>query len=215
MICGKCKQDKPESEFHKGKRGRHAWCKACKKIYDANNNANNRARVRQNKRNSRERNRRFVLDYLMGKWCSACPEDNPIVLEFHHRGNKKENVGNAIQKGWSLKLLLQEIEKCTILCANCHRLETAKLNGSFKYVQTQRHKAASIAGEHKHWYWTLRNSFIKNRVKKYGKSVSNQTLDHLDKVLGKLWTWRVRFLNTFSVSQFQPTRVNGKLLWKG
>lgn len=54
--------------------------------------------------------------------CKGCGDDRHWVLDFHHKDpNEKENmVSTLVNKGSKIKLL-EEIEKCDILCANCHR----------------------------------------------------------------------------------------------
>lgn len=49
-----------------------------------------------------------------------------MVLQFHHLGNKKANVSALIAGGASWVKVEAEIAKCEILCANCHRLRTAR-----------------------------------------------------------------------------------------
>ena len=54
--------------------------------------------------------------------CMDCPETDPIVLEFHHRNpdEKLFTIGRATGTE-SVPKLLAEIEKCDVVCANCHR----------------------------------------------------------------------------------------------
>lgn len=51
----------------------------------------------------------------------ACGEGDNRCLVFHHVGLKLENIANIPTKGWSIDRLMREMEKCLILCANCHR----------------------------------------------------------------------------------------------
>jgi hypothetical protein len=52
--------------------------------------------------------------------CSACGYDKCIgALEFHHRDPKEKDP--SWSRGWSLSKLKIELDKCDILCANCHR----------------------------------------------------------------------------------------------
>jgi hypothetical protein len=53
--------------------------------------------------------------------CSVCGESRPVCLDFHHKD--RETKSFSVGQGWSRnrKRLLEEIEKCTLLCANCHR----------------------------------------------------------------------------------------------
>ena len=68
--------------------------------------------------------RSIVESFKNGKVCKHCGvETNPIVLEFHHRNpeEKVNTIPNLIKNGCSKKELMREINKCDILCANCHR----------------------------------------------------------------------------------------------
>ncbi len=54
----------------------------------------------------------------------ACPCGNVVpayCLDFHHLGDKLFNIGCHATKG--MALLIAEINKCTVLCAVCHRME--------------------------------------------------------------------------------------------
>lgn len=53
--------------------------------------------------------------------CARCPENHPACLDFHHECDKDLDITSAMKHGWSWKRLLTEINKCIILCANCHR----------------------------------------------------------------------------------------------
>jgi hypothetical protein len=56
--------------------------------------------------------------------CIECGEDDPVVLEFDHLGGKLFDVGRAISdRSWDS--ILEEIAKCEVVCANCHRRRTA------------------------------------------------------------------------------------------
>lgn len=56
--------------------------------------------------------------------CADCGEINPIVLDFDHLHDKKYNISRMIHDGFSWKAILKEIEKCEVVCANCHRIRT-------------------------------------------------------------------------------------------
>lgn len=67
--------------------------------------------------------RKIVLRAKWNGMCKECGETHPACLDFHHRNReeKKENVGTMAGKNRSKKALLEEIAKCDLLCANCHR----------------------------------------------------------------------------------------------
>jgi hypothetical protein len=55
--------------------------------------------------------------------CVICSESHPAIIEFHHKkGWDKENeIGVMVGHGYSVESIKEEIKKCRILCANCHR----------------------------------------------------------------------------------------------
>ena len=61
-------------------------------------------------------------------FCSFCKESDPVCLEFHHTDPKQKDMAVSVAAArFSTKRLMREIEKCVVLCANCHRKEHAKL----------------------------------------------------------------------------------------
>lgn len=54
--------------------------------------------------------------------CLMCDEARPECLQFHHRDEKAKDfdISAAIFRGLSLRRILLEIQKCDILCGNCH-----------------------------------------------------------------------------------------------
>ena len=55
--------------------------------------------------------------------CELCPEKHIGCLDFHHRDPsiKKGCIADMARRGFGKNTILEEIEKCDILCANCHR----------------------------------------------------------------------------------------------
>lgn len=74
------------------------------------------------------RNRDYVYDYLKTHPCVDCGESDIIVLQFDHNDdvNKVGSISKLIRKRMSQASLVQEIQKCTVRCANCHTRRTAK-----------------------------------------------------------------------------------------
>ncbi len=55
--------------------------------------------------------------------CAYCGENHPAVLQFHHRdpSQKEFNVGEFVTRQLGgMEKLKKEIEKCDVVCANCH-----------------------------------------------------------------------------------------------
>lgn len=126
--CPRCGRNKSLSSFNKNrgrKDGLQRYCRKC-------DNAHRREwysrvgyggylspRIRQSKRE-----RRAWLDEIKSKLsCEKCGEDHPATLDFHHRDPKQKDrrISQMIASGSSRERMLKEIEKCSVLCANCHR----------------------------------------------------------------------------------------------
>ena len=74
--------------------------------------------------------RQWLTDLKMSLKCIKCGESRHWVLEFHHRDpSKKEGSISRLLRGGSKKKVLEEIKKCDVLCANCHRTRHAKIEG--------------------------------------------------------------------------------------
>ena len=56
--------------------------------------------------------------------CARCKIKDPRVLEFHHLDSTKKefNIADYYYSHYSFEKLNQEIAKCIIICANCHRI---------------------------------------------------------------------------------------------
>ena len=65
----------------------------------------------------------FVKEVRNNLICKQCGENHPGCLDFHHRdpSEKELDICQMVQSGWSKRTILKEIEKCDVLCANCHR----------------------------------------------------------------------------------------------
>ena len=58
-----------------------------------------------------------------GKSCEMCGESHPATLDFHHRDPSKKTftIASGGKRVGSRRQVLAEIEKCVVLCSNCHR----------------------------------------------------------------------------------------------
>jgi len=63
--------------------------------------------------------RQITFKALRERGCSLCPEDNWSCLDFHHLGEKEKNIGNM--HIYNVTKLADEVAKCVVVCANCHR----------------------------------------------------------------------------------------------
>jgi len=93
--------------------------------YYQRNRAHLLDKQREKNRRFAESRRKWITDYKKTLECVRCGENHPATLTFHHkdRSEKSFEIANAIRFGVSLKRLVAEIEKCEVLCANCHAKE--------------------------------------------------------------------------------------------
>ena len=102
-----------------------------KRAYERRRYAERKTLVKQRNSADRERNRTFVYGYKATHPCISCGEADPVVLEFDHRNpeDKSHSICDMLNSRVSIETLQAEIEKCDVLCANCHRRKTAKQLG--------------------------------------------------------------------------------------
>lgn len=67
-----------------------------------------------------------MIDKAKSVPCTDCLGSFPvIVMQFDHvRGDKDQNIADTIRRGWSLTRIRKEIDKCEVVCANCHAIRT-------------------------------------------------------------------------------------------
>jgi len=65
--------------------------------------------------------------YKLERGCASCGYcQHPRALEFDHDdpSQKVAKISQMVWKGFSKKVILEEIAKCTLLCSNCHHVKT-------------------------------------------------------------------------------------------
>jgi hypothetical protein len=80
------------------------------------------------------RNKRIVAEHLSANPCVDCGEPDPVVLQFDHRDGETKvgNIADIVGQGKGLSVLIAEIRKCDVRCANCHQRREAKKRGSVR-----------------------------------------------------------------------------------
>lgn len=127
-TCSKCQTSKPTADFSKrsaAKDGLQAWCKQCQKETDALRWENRSAGHNEKRRERRKRNMAYIKNYLASHPCVDCGEDDVIVLDLDHVSGVKR-IEVSCMGGHSLSTIQEEIDKCEVRCANCHRRITHK-----------------------------------------------------------------------------------------
>lgn len=137
--CAHCQEIKPLEEFawaNKILKTRQKQCRDCMAEFNRNSYLR---RSEQRKQEVKEYNRarieaaqRYVWDYLLTHPCIDCGESDPRVLEFDHiKGEKHMAVSDMVTHTYSIERIADEISKCVVRCANCHRRKTHKERGWF------------------------------------------------------------------------------------
>ena len=83
-------------------------------------------------RERKDFHRQVLLDIMVQRGgCARCQETDVRCLEWNHLGNKKENI-SAMMGRRPLDILLSEVDKCEVLCSNCHRKYTCQQEKNYK-----------------------------------------------------------------------------------
>lgn len=138
--CSVCKKEKPDSEYDcKTKDGRQAsLCKPCRRDkerrYQQQRKVDSPALPRKYHARRTMKKRQYVLGYLLKHPCSQCGHADVRALEFHHRNpdQKIASIASMQNKSYSLATLKAEVEKCIVLCSNCHKIITGKELGFWR-----------------------------------------------------------------------------------
>jgi hypothetical protein len=134
----------------RGSRSRFAWrrkahgqrdnlCRSCRSEYNREHYLANRQRyvdqARERKQALALERTTYLIEYFRSHPCVDCGETDPVVLEFDHLADKSFNIGQALPyRRW--KAVLDEIAKCEVVCANCHRRRTRRRKGSLRATLT-------------------------------------------------------------------------------
>jgi hypothetical protein len=132
-ICTKCGEERPIEDFtfkSIAKGIRHTRCRDCtREAVREHYQAHQSYYVRK----ARERNaeivaaqREWIMNYLELHHCVDCGEADPRCLDFDHvRGKKRCDISKMVgDYGWAA--IEEEIAKCEVRCANCHRKRTVE-----------------------------------------------------------------------------------------
>jgi len=122
-ICSRCKVVKDLSQFGIRKTGkRQSLCVSCNKEYHKEHYRKNKETYLTNNKHRAQRRLLWLSNLKNTLCCEVCGESRPVCLDFHHMDatTKDRNIGSTF--GWSIARLEREIDKCKVLCSNCHRI---------------------------------------------------------------------------------------------
>jgi hypothetical protein len=143
-TCGRCGQLKHVSEFawrRKARGQRDNYCRSCRADYKREHYAAHRERYIANalrrKRALAAERATYLVAFFRRRPCVDCGETDPLVLEFDHLEEKSFGIAKGLRDhNW--QSVLDEIAKCDVVCANCHRRRTAHRAGFARAVVAQR-----------------------------------------------------------------------------
>lgn len=138
--CSKCLRVLDESEFNWKYRNikLQYHCKECSRAYVKNHYLNNTKYYidKAHKRNLdvKDKSLKYIGKYFSTHPCVDCGESDILVLEFdhRHRSEKYKDISHLIKTRGSFKRVVDEISKCDVRCANCHRRKTARETSSWR-----------------------------------------------------------------------------------
>lgn len=118
-TCRKCEQEDLVINFPlagkiKGKRYYRHLCVTC---------------YSKQKHNERKERTKKFQEFKKTLSCNRCGYDDYRALQFHHTNKEKDgNISEMAQRNcWDV--IMNEISKCEVLCANCHQIEHYVLRG--------------------------------------------------------------------------------------
>ena len=132
-LCYRCYQQK-EHMYVRGDRP----TKVCVECYEQHylstcKYTTEREALKEQTKRYQKRKQEIVLEHLQNNPCMDCGETHIVVLDFDHRDpNDKHKEVSILLANGSIKQLTEEIEKCDVVCSNCHRKRTAKMFGSWR-----------------------------------------------------------------------------------
>lgn len=130
-ICSDCGLEKPILEFsykNKSKFTFQSKCKLCHSKYLKQHYKKNKEYYKVRALNRKRYNKKINLEYIRklkeSTPCTDCGIHYPYyIMDFDHISGNKKNIVSAMTQE-SFELVLAEINKCEIVCANCHRKRT-------------------------------------------------------------------------------------------
>ena len=75
----------------------------------------------------REEITKLLNSIKIERGCADCGyNEHPAALDFDHLPGSEKLISIGQQKNRARSEVLTEVEKCEVVCANCHRIRTAK-----------------------------------------------------------------------------------------
>ncbi len=129
-TCIKCNTTKAIEEFRTRKGIEDNVCKTCVNTYNKQHYKANKADYFKRNKRYKAEVKQMVRDYKEAAGCADCKLNFPYyVLEFDHLPGyeKKFNISDMVNGSLARQArtqIIEEMSKCEVLCANCHRVRT-------------------------------------------------------------------------------------------
>ena len=121
MVCKNCGKDVPQSP-RKGGRQKIYCNEKCRAAWRYKNDPCVRDRDTYTPQKQRGYTKKYKAIQDKGGCCEMCGETRPATLCYHHLDptSKKMNLDGRTFSNLSYDKVLQELDKCELLCQNCH-----------------------------------------------------------------------------------------------
>lgn len=133
-VCSNCSRLKHKPEFTKkksSKDGLNARCRTCTRAMSKKHFDDNKDYYREKQKRRRRKIKKRIREIILSAKDVPCIDCNKTfhfsAMDFDHvKGKKLFNIAYAVRLQVTTKTLLEEISKCEVVCANCHRIRTYK-----------------------------------------------------------------------------------------
>lgn len=129
IRCSKCQELRYPSEFNvRGRRRIGSECLECEKAFSRLRSSRSYYRDKQTyirkAKERREKIKQYIREIKEKTGCADCRQKLPYYcLDFDHIRDKTDNISTLLRNA-SMAKVVAEIQKCEIVCANCHRQRT-------------------------------------------------------------------------------------------
>jgi hypothetical protein len=124
-LCSLCRVEKAPEEFHLRGAGRQRWCRSCRRTWDAAYHARTKPVRLAQKREAKVARMAWLYE-VKSKPCVDCGGSfHPAAMTFDHLpGTQKlRDISTLVVRG-CMQMVVKEMEKCELVCANCHAVRT-------------------------------------------------------------------------------------------
>ena len=153
-TCVRCGHIGPLDDYRQdreGKWGKRNLCNDCgnQQSRDSyNKNPERRRELQKETMRQRRIARRAFIQKAKSVPCNDCGKTfPPYVMDFDHRNSNDKTMDVSQMTSRSLTEIQAEIEKCDVVCSNCHRIRTHGNTQNEKQRQSYESRVARLLGQ--------------------------------------------------------------------